>query len=120
MKTVIPVIDNDVLKATRAFLRSLIEKGVVEAIYVPLETEGGAVLPALVTDPMMLERANLLAPVMPINGRAPCPRSQASTRPPSWARAPPVRDSRADRAGEVAASQLGGLTLIGSLRGPSM
>ncbi len=68
MKTVIPVTDNDVLKATRDFLRSLMEKGVVEAIYVPLEAEGGAVLPALVTDPTMMERANPLAPVMPING----------------------------------------------------
>jgi formate dehydrogenase (coenzyme F420) beta subunit len=68
MKTVIPVTDNDVLSATRDFLRSLMEKGVVEAIYVPLEAEGGAVLPALVTDPTMLERANPLAPVMPING----------------------------------------------------
>ncbi len=68
MKTVIPVNDSDVLKATRAFLRSLMERGVVEALYVPLEAEGGAVLPALVTDPAMLERANPLAPVMPING----------------------------------------------------
>jgi len=68
MKTVIPVDDSDVLKATRRFLRSLMEAGVVEALYVPLETEGGAVLPALVTDPAMLERANPLAPVMPING----------------------------------------------------
>jgi len=68
MKTVIPVNDKDVLKATRSFLRSLVDRGVVEAMYVPLEMEGGAVLPALVTDPAMLEKANPLAPVMPING----------------------------------------------------
>jgi len=68
MKTVIPVNNSDVLTATRAFLRSLMEGGVVEALYVPLESEGGAVLPALVTDPAMLERANPIAPVMPING----------------------------------------------------
>jgi formate dehydrogenase subunit beta len=67
MKTVIPVESNDILGALRQFMRSLIEADVVEALYVPMEGEGGAILPALVTDPDRLDRAHPLAPVMPIN-----------------------------------------------------
>jgi len=68
MKTVIPVENNDVLASVRWFLGRLFEAGVVEALFVPLEAESGAVLPALVTDPARLALANPLAPVMPING----------------------------------------------------
>lgn len=68
MKTSIPVHDNDVLTALRGFLKSLFDAGVVDALYVPLESAGGAIMPALVTDPEHLKHANPLAPVMPING----------------------------------------------------
>jgi formate dehydrogenase subunit beta len=67
MNTVISVNNNDVLAAVRGFLRSLLESGTVESIFVPLETAFGAVVPALVTDPDQLESSNPLAPVMPIN-----------------------------------------------------
>jgi len=68
MKTVIPVENGDVLSAMRGFLGKLLETGAVEAIYVPLEADSGAVLPALVTDPARMKHANPLAPIMPING----------------------------------------------------
>ncbi len=68
MKTMIPVQNNDVLGALRGFLKSFLETGLVDALYVPLETEKGAIVPALVTDPARLERLNPLAPAMPING----------------------------------------------------
>lgn len=68
MNTVIPLENGDVLGTLRGFLRRLVEAGVVEALYVPLEAESGSVLPALVTDPARLALANPLAPVMPING----------------------------------------------------
>src|SRR5574341_1526634 len=64
----IPVDNGDVLAAVRGFLRRLLEVKVVEALYAPLESDGGAIVPALVADPARLERANPLAPVMPING----------------------------------------------------
>ncbi len=68
MKSMIPVQNNDLLGALRGFLRSFLETGTVEALYVPLETEQGAIVPALVTDPARLDRLNPLAPAMPING----------------------------------------------------
>lgn len=67
MKTVIPVENGDTLTALRGFLQRLLESGALEALYVPLETPAGAVVPALVTEPAHLEHANPLAPVMPIN-----------------------------------------------------
>jgi len=51
----------------RGLLRSLLEKGVVDAWLVPMALPGGAVAPSLVTDPGALERAEPLAPVLPIN-----------------------------------------------------
>jgi formate dehydrogenase (coenzyme F420) beta subunit len=68
MRTLLPVENNDVLATLQAFLRQLIESGLVEALYLPIEVEGGLPIPALVTDPVLLEDANPLAPVMPING----------------------------------------------------
>jgi formate dehydrogenase subunit beta len=67
MKTAIPVENGDTLAAVRGFLLKLLETGTVEALLVPLEVDGGAVLPALVTDPERVRLANPLAPVMPIN-----------------------------------------------------
>jgi formate dehydrogenase (coenzyme F420) beta subunit len=60
--------NDDVLGALRGFFSSLMESGAVDALFVPLETEGGMVSPALIHDPRLLEKANPLAPVMPING----------------------------------------------------
>jgi formate dehydrogenase subunit beta len=68
MKSMLPVQNNDVLGALRGFLKSFLETGTVDALYVPLETEKGAIVPALVTDPARLERLNPFAPTMPING----------------------------------------------------
>jgi formate dehydrogenase (coenzyme F420) beta subunit len=64
----IPVESTDPLATVRGFLRQLLETGLVEAIYVPLEMDGGAVVPALVVDPEQLSHANPLAPAMSING----------------------------------------------------
>jgi formate dehydrogenase subunit beta len=57
-----------VLKTIQSLLRSLLEKGVVDALLVPMHMPGGAVAPMLVADPAALERADPLAPVLPING----------------------------------------------------
>lgn len=63
----IPVENSEPLGAVRSLLRQLLESGLVEALFVPLEMESGAITPALVTDPDHLARANPLAPAMPIN-----------------------------------------------------
>jgi formate dehydrogenase subunit beta len=55
------------LAAIQGLLRSLLVKGVVQALLVPLRQPGGAIAPALVTDPGALDRADPLAPVLPIN-----------------------------------------------------
>ena len=67
MDTIFPVENNDALPALRGFLRRLMESGAIEALLVPLETGDGMVQPALVTDPALLEAANPLLPIMPIN-----------------------------------------------------
>jgi formate dehydrogenase (coenzyme F420) beta subunit len=68
MKSMIPVQNSDALGALRGFLRLFLESGAVDALYVPLETDKGAIVPALVTNPDRLDRLNPFAPVMPING----------------------------------------------------
>jgi formate dehydrogenase subunit beta len=68
MKSMIPVENSDVLGALRGFVKSFLETGAVDALYVPLEIEKGAIVPALVTDPARLEQLNPFAPAMPING----------------------------------------------------
>jgi formate dehydrogenase (coenzyme F420) beta subunit len=55
-------------EAVRGILRGLLRGGVVEALLVPVELAGGQVAPALVSDVGGLDRAEPLAPVMPING----------------------------------------------------
>jgi formate dehydrogenase subunit beta len=67
MKTMILIENGDVLTGIRRFLAQLFEYGLVDALFLPLEVDGGAILPALVTDPQRLVQANPLAPVMPIN-----------------------------------------------------
>jgi formate dehydrogenase subunit beta len=66
MNTIIPVENHDVLAALRGFLKRLLDEKIVEAILVPLQN-GGSVSPALVTDSAMLDNADPLMPVMPIN-----------------------------------------------------
>jgi formate dehydrogenase (coenzyme F420) beta subunit len=68
MLTTLPVENGNTLQAVRGFLRQLFTSGLVDALYLPMETSSGAIMPALVTDPDRLEQANPLAPVMPING----------------------------------------------------
>ncbi len=65
--TVIPVENNDTLAAVRGFLKRLLETEVVDALLVPMETPAGAITPALVADPDLLDVANPLAPVMGLN-----------------------------------------------------
>ncbi len=67
MDGMIRVENGDVLTALRNFLQRLMETNVVEALFVPLEGEGGVIYPALVTNPDYLKWANPLSPVMPIN-----------------------------------------------------
>lgn len=67
MNSMIPVENNDVLSTLRGFLRKLVEINLVDALLVPMETGDGMVQPALVTDPSLLEAANPLVPIMPIN-----------------------------------------------------
>ncbi|MBM3124345.1 MAG: formate dehydrogenase [Chloroflexi bacterium] len=66
MNTTLPVEKQDLLATLRGFLKQLMQAGVLEALLVPLEY-GGSVVPALVTDSAMLEKANPLLPVMTIN-----------------------------------------------------
>jgi formate dehydrogenase subunit beta len=66
MNITLPVENHDVLAALRNFLKRLMDEGIVEAMLVPLEN-GGSVAPALVTESAMLDSANPLLPVMPIN-----------------------------------------------------
>ena len=105
----IPVQNSDVLGALRGFLKSFLETGTVDALYVPLETENGAMVPALVTDPARLDRANPLAPVMPINGARAVSALTGKHSPARRGCAPAlVRDTRPGRAGQAAAGLFGG------------
>jgi len=67
MNSMIAIENGDVVGGLRSFLKTILETEEVDALFVPLETEKGAILPALVMDPAQLDRANPLAPVMPIN-----------------------------------------------------
>jgi len=67
MKTTIPVENNDTLATVRGFLKQLLEADVVDALLVPMETPAGAITPALVADPDLLDAANPLAPVIGLN-----------------------------------------------------
>ncbi len=67
MKAFIPVENNDTLGAVRGVLRKLLEADLVEGLMVPMRTSAGAVAPALVTDPDLLDLADPLAPVYPVN-----------------------------------------------------
>ncbi|HAL60833.1 MAG TPA: formate dehydrogenase [Chloroflexi bacterium] len=68
MKKFLEVKEADTLATLRSFLKGLLEKEIIEALLVPLEAPSGdTVMPALVKEPARLEKANPLAPVMPVN-----------------------------------------------------
>jgi len=67
MKAIIPVENGETLGAIRGFLKALLVQGVVEALLTPMRTPHGAVTPALVSHPDLLDAADPLAPVMPGN-----------------------------------------------------
>ena len=61
-------VENGVLEAVRRFLAGLLEKKLVDALLVPLELPtGDNVVPTIVSSPEQLQKANPLAPVMPVN-----------------------------------------------------
>jgi len=60
-------VQESTLQTIQGVLRSLLEKGVVEALLVPMTLPAGNTAPMLVTDAGALERADPLAPVLPIN-----------------------------------------------------
>jgi formate dehydrogenase subunit beta len=60
-------VQESTLKTIQGLLRGLLEKGVVDALLVPMTMPAGSVAPMLVSDPAALDRADPLAPVLPIN-----------------------------------------------------
>jgi formate dehydrogenase (coenzyme F420) beta subunit len=67
MRTLLPNENRDPLPTLQAFLRKLLEAGLVDLLLVPMTTPTGAVVPALVSDPGLISFADPLAPVMPVN-----------------------------------------------------
>jgi formate dehydrogenase subunit beta len=67
MKTILTVESGDLLKTLQGLLRRLLESGAVDALLVPMCTPFGAVSPTLVADSALLDEADPLAPVMPVN-----------------------------------------------------
>jgi len=56
------------LESIKGFLKGLLEKGIVNAILVPVELpSGNNVVQTLVSNPAKLDSANPLAPVLPVN-----------------------------------------------------
>jgi formate dehydrogenase (coenzyme F420) beta subunit len=68
MRASIPVVEGNTTEAIQCLLKNLLESGLVEALMVPMRTPAGTVTPALVSDPQLLEAAEPLAPVLPVNG----------------------------------------------------
>ncbi len=64
----IEVSEGRLLETLKQFLRELLEKGLVDALLVPMElTSGNNVVQTLVSNADKLEAANPLAPVLPVN-----------------------------------------------------
>ncbi len=60
--------ENGMLESIRGFLKGLLEKELVNAILVPVELpSGNNVVQTLVSNPIKLDSANPLAPVLPVN-----------------------------------------------------
>ena len=60
-------VESSTKHTVQALLRSLLERGTVDALLVPLTLPGGTTAPTLVTNPQALDQADPLAPVLPIN-----------------------------------------------------
>jgi len=61
-------VEDSALETMTAFLRGLLEKGIVDALLVPRHTPGGDnVVQTLFTDPARLEGVDPIAPVLPVN-----------------------------------------------------
>jgi formate dehydrogenase subunit beta len=60
-------IEESVLKTIQGLLRTLLDSGTVDALLVPATLPAGNTAPLLITDPAALDRADPLAPVLPIN-----------------------------------------------------
>ena len=61
-------VKDGVLETMAAFLRGLLERGIVDALLVPVRTPtGDNVVQTLITDPAMLEDVDPTAPVLPVN-----------------------------------------------------
>jgi formate dehydrogenase subunit beta len=61
-------VEDDALETMTAFLRGLLEKGIVDALLVPRRTPtGDNVVQTLFTDPTRLEGIDPIAPVLPVN-----------------------------------------------------
>lgn len=67
MKISYPVENGETQKALRSFLQKLLSEQFIDILLVPMRTPSGTVTPALVSDPKMLEFADPLAPVLPVN-----------------------------------------------------
>jgi formate dehydrogenase subunit beta len=67
MKTILPVENQDPLGAIQNLLKKLLENDLVDILLVPMRTPSGTVAPTLVSDPQLLQFADPLAPVMPVN-----------------------------------------------------
>lgn len=68
MKTKLVIENGDIQKTLQGFLSGLFSTGLVDLLYLPMRTPSGTVTPAIVSNPAMLAHADLLAPVMPVNG----------------------------------------------------
>lgn len=65
---VLKIKDGKLVESLNTFLRSLLERNLLDALLVPLELPSkNMVTPALVSDPEMLKDAGPLAPVMPVS-----------------------------------------------------
>ncbi len=65
----IPVTDKDPAAALQAFLASLLERGVADAVFTMRQQPGsGVAMPALITDPALMSQASPLSPAFPLNG----------------------------------------------------
>ncbi len=60
-------VQDSIQQTIQGVLRRLLEQGAVDAWLVPMALPSGSVAPMLVSDPEALEKADPLAPVLPIN-----------------------------------------------------
>jgi formate dehydrogenase subunit beta len=67
--TRIPMEQGDLLGAVRGFLKALMDQGVVDAVLTPTRLPfTGVVMQSLIVDSQMLDKADPLAPIVPLNG----------------------------------------------------